>query len=170
MIIHFLGLRLAGRGYLSRKIISQQLADNEEKTIYPKGNLPCVLEVISLSNDINSVVDVQHFSFLQPKSWNNPVLTQFSAFPQINNKVRSAHISLPKQAKSQLIHQVRRQDESELGGLDLHDVLHVESNDHEYYFRVVPKVIGPSSRRSIWSDPFYIISVFCVIIGSSDYI
>lgn len=152
---------------LSRNIISQQLSESDDISNQPKGNIPCVLELISLSGDLGSVIDVQHFSFLQPRQWNNAVLNQFSAYPKIDNNARSVHLKIPNQVKTQLIQQGQPQEKKDLKevSLFLHDVLHAQFNNQEYYFRVVPKVIGPASRRSLWSDPFYIISVFFILLG-----
>lgn len=153
---------------LDKKIISQQVQDMETPNLNAKNSAPCVLEVISINSKLNSVSDVQHFSFLKSSEWQTPVLNQFSAFPQVQSGVRSANLTLPKNYRSQLIHQGKRDAEFNEKNITLflHDILHVEGDDSEYYFRVVPKVIGPVTRRAIWSDPFYLISVFCIIIGA----
>ncbi len=154
---------------LSRKIISQQVeVIKDHSPLSQNKNVASVLEVICINRDVDSVSAVHHFSFLKPREWNTPILAQFATTPQIAPGVRVAQFSLPGDAKSQLIRQGGGSSSFDPGKVTvgLHDVLHVEWQNQEYYFRVVPKVFVPTVRRSLWSDPFYVISSFCILIGA----
>lgn len=154
---------------LNKKIISQQIADMKETNNTSQNkNVASVLEVICINRDVDSVTAVHHFSFLKPREWNIPLLNQFATTPQVAPGVRSAQFSLPSDSKSQLIRHTGGQEkfDSSKVSISLHDVLHVEWHQTEYYFRIVPKVFVPTVRRSIWSDPFYVISSFCILIGA----
>jgi hypothetical protein len=154
---------------LNKKIISQQVADlkgSEPNSQSKQG--ASVLEAICINRDVDSVYAVHHFSFLKPRDWNTPLLTQFSATPNLSSAGRTAQFKLPGDAKIQLIRQgggIDSQKPTNVS-ISLHDVLHVEWLSQEYYFRVVPKVNVPTVRRSIWSDPFYLICSFCLLIGA----
>ncbi len=154
---------------LNKKIISQQVAELKETSGNAQNkNVASVLEVICINRDVDSVTAVHHFSFLKPRDWSIPLLSQFATTPQVAPGVRAAQFSLPSDAKSQLIRHTGGQEKFDPGkvSISLHDVLHVEWHQTEYYFRVVPKVFVPTVRRSIWSDPFYVISTFCILIGA----
>ena len=154
---------------LSRKILSLQLEELKELSVpnQTKSNA-AVLEVITINSDVDSVSAIQHFSFLKLSDWNTPMLSQFSGTPKINNSIRTVQFKIPSDAKKQIIRQSDNSGETvgETVEIGLHDVLHVQWHTQEYYFRVVPKVFVPTIRRSIWSDPFYLISSFCILIAA----
>jgi len=154
---------------LSKKIISQQLTDLQDKNSHIKGkNIPSVLEVIDINSEVNSVNDVHHFSFFKLKEWNTPILNQFAVTPIINNDGKSVRLTLPSDADVQLLHQSDTSSNKKSPNviLNFNDLLHLEWKKQEYYFRIVPKVIGPTPRRSLITDPFYLISCLCVLIGA----
>lgn len=153
---------------LGRKIISQQIGQWErvKKSEKPK-NPGAMLEVICLSDTVNAVTDVQHFSFLNPRDWKKPLIGQFQGRPEVSPGSRIAHFRLPTDCESRLIKNSDIDKGSEKGevSLGLNDILHIKWHQKEYYFRVVPRVFIPSLRKTIWSDPFYLISTVCLILG-----
>lgn len=156
---------------LSKKIISQQLPELQDQNAHIKGkNIPSVLEVININGEVKSVADVLHFSFYNLKEWEKPILSQFSVTPIINEHGKSVQLTVPSGAQAEIIHQDRSSaaDDQKSSKVTLHfnDLLHINWDMQEYYFRIVPKVVGPAARRSLVSDPFYLISSICVLIGA----
>lgn len=154
---------------LDKKLISQQIESIKKGTAAASSKkLVPILEVISINKEVDSVGAVQHIPFSTPRAWNTPLLNSFAVTPRVQDGQRIARIQPPLNARSQLIRQGFGVEESTSATVDLglHDVLHIEDKESEYYFRVVPKVYVPAARRAIWSDPFYLISAFCVMIGA----
>lgn len=154
---------------LSKKILSQQLTELSEQNLHIKGkNIPSVLEVININGEVSSVSDVHHFSFYKLKEWHTPILSQFATTPIINNDGRAVQLTIPNGAEIELINQgnVKQDSKSPKVTLNFNDLLHIDWKHQEYYFRIVPKVMGAPPRRSIITDPFYLISSLCVLIGA----
>lgn len=154
---------------LSKKILSQQLTDLSEQNSHIKGkNIPSVLEVINIDGEVSSVSDVHHFSFFKLNEWQAPILTQFATTPISNSEGKAVQLTIPSDAEIELIHQGNSSSDSKTSIVTLafNDLLHIDWKQREYYFRIVPKVMGAPPRRSIITDPFYLISALCVLIGA----
>ena len=154
---------------LSKKILSQQLPELQEQHAHIKSKtIPSVLEVINYSGEAQSVSNVYHYSFYDLKKWQDPVLKQFDVQPFFTPEGRSVQLTIPNDAKIELIHQGKRvtQLSKSKVSLIINDLLHLGWRNNEYYFRIVPKVIGPTSRRSLVTDPFYLIASLCILVGA----
>ena len=127
-----------------------------------------LLEVISLNRDVDAVTGIQHFSFTGFKEWRTPLLSQFNAKPQMGSEFREVLFTMPTDSEFQLLRKSGGTMNSDNSKVTLapHDMLHIVWKQNEYYFRLVPKVVIPHVRRTIWSDPFYMISTFCIIIAA----
>ncbi len=156
---------------LSRKIISQQVSDLRESggvKVDSSAVISTVLEVICLSQEVDSVNEIFHYNL---NSKNYKVDESLSAF-QINVQTKSqkkiVNFQLPTDSVAHVIRQgqmLNKIDDRKIS-IEQSDLLHVEWDSVAYYFRIVPRVAVPIARKSIFSDPFYVITSFCLLIGA----
>jgi hypothetical protein len=154
---------------LSKKMFSQNLADKLESGVSnsSKSN-STVLEVICLNRQVDAVSEIYHYS-LQPKSLVVDSLgTPFKFEIEGKSQSSGVNLKLPVDSKFNFVrqgHDVNQLTDGRIT-IEISDLLHIERDSEIYYFRVVPRVAVGSSRRSIFSDPFYLITTLCLFVGA----
>jgi outer membrane biosynthesis protein TonB len=154
---------------LSKKMISQQLTDYKGASASPYSAqaVSSILEVICLSREVDAVSEIFHYN-LNSKSFDlDDVIGPFEVRIEGKSQKKAVSLRLPTDSSCHLIRQGRPVDQpSDVRiTIETNDLLHVEWESDAYYFRLVPRVAVPAARRSIFSDPFYVITTLCLLVG-----
>lgn len=154
---------------LSKKVISAQLSGQREAASSPYGaqTISSVLEVICLNREVDAVSEIFHYNLNSKYLVIDEVISPFQIRIEGKAQKKAVSLKLPQDSNCHLIRQGKAvdQDANTRVTIEANDLLHVEWHSDGYYFRVVPRVAAPAVRRSIFSDPFYMITTLCLLVG-----
>lgn len=159
---------------LSSKMLSQQISEIKENVYVTENGsnkLSTVLEVICVSQDVDSVNEIYHYNLNSKNYKVDECLTPFGIKVESRSKKKVVSFQIPTDAVTHVIRQgmvVDLVNESRVS-IEQNDLLHVQWDIDAFYFRIVPRVSVPLARKSIFSDPFYIITTICLITGAMGF-
>lgn len=139
---------------LEKKIISQSVINVKESMSLQDGAVGA-FEVIAINRETDSVTQVLHYPLDREKFLHDPFLKKFAARLDLEKQQPEVKMKLPEGAVAQHMVGDKPAEAESLYSVIPRDLLHVEWEMGEFYFRLVPRVQVPPSPREIFSDTFY---------------
>lgn len=154
-------------GALSESFAVSKNRSDEKKT---SGLVPHVLEVVSVRTDSDSVYEVHHLKPPKGAKVNRPIYNLPQLMVQWDQKSAEAPIRLlygnlpgARIYRRGLLVDIGKNSEK-IAGLRTGDIVKINWQLEDHYFRLVPHIKVPPVRISLLSDPFYRYLLICLLL------